>query len=300
MILYSSIVTLDAKLDLNPEDSSSLLTRARWFQHLDYPEACKLDREQALLLLNEQSGDPGALRYRGWLYFDAERWDDAVRDFTAALIHRPADLLMLRLRAAANMHLARWQSAYDDFTTISELFTNPVHQLGDWPDRCCALLEMGKESEALADASGLVEAAAKYPKYADSLVSTFMLQNKVDRFPDATLALARQGIERHPNDNVYLGELGGVQFYLGQYSDAVQNLEPNAADGPSASSASAGFWLAMSLHHLGEAEKAEAAFHRAVRNWKGMAAPQPKEERFFVSLWTQAAALLGIEAPHSK
>jgi len=161
------------------------------------------------------------------------------------------------------MRLTRWQNAYDDITTIFEVIPDPAYQLYNWPDRCCALLEMGLQIEALADANGLIEMAEKYPKHADSLVTQFMLQNKIDQFPDAMLALAHQAVQRHPNSNIFRGELGGVQFYLGEYSDAVENLEPTSADSPSASSASSGFWLAMSLHHLGKTKEAEAAFRKA-------------------------------------
>jgi tetratricopeptide (TPR) repeat protein len=298
---YYRLVELDGKIALNPENWSSLLTRARWLQQLDDMVACKQDREQALPLLNEQSGDAEALKYRGWFHFDEERWDEAVRDLTAALIHQPTDFLLLRLRAAAYMRLANWQGALDDYAAIFDLLSDPAYQLSDWPARCCALMEMGSETEALAAANGLVELAKMYPKHTDTLVSGFMLRRAVPKFPEATLALANQAIHSHPKEkNVYLGELGGVRFYLGQYSDAVKNLEPNAADSPSASSASAGFWLAMSLHHLGEFDKAQAAFRRAVRNWKGMAALQPEVEKFLQALWSEAASLLATEAPSSN
>jgi serine/threonine protein kinase len=301
---YSRLITLDPTIALDPEDASSLNARARWLERLDDPAGCELDRKESLRIVNKQLAgapeDGELLTKRAWLHFNAQRWQDVVADATAALLSRPTDRFALRLRASANMRLAKWQSAYDDLTTVLEVHTDPGFHLYDWPDRCFALMEMGLEKEALADANRLVELAVEFPKHADSLVAEFILHSKVNRFPDATLALAHQAVLRHPKDKAYQGELGGVQFYLQQYRDAVENLEPNAKDAPSASSASSGFWLAMSLHHLGEFDRAQVAFRRAVRNWKGMKALQPHEEKFLQSLWNEAASLLATDAPSSN
>ena len=69
-----------------------------------------------------------------------------------------------------------------------------------------------------------------------------------------------------------------MQSCLGQYQEAIKNLQPAAAEDPSVSSALAGFCLAMSYHHLGQLDKAEAAFIRAARNWKGMGERIPKRK----------------------
>jgi serine/threonine protein kinase/Tfp pilus assembly protein PilF len=298
MLPYFRLIELDAKLGHDPDDATSFWVRGRWLQQLGDIAACRQDFDQALVLLNAQlktnPNDVELLTDRAWLHLDEERWEEVVADVTAALVHQPNDFLILRLRAWANTRLAQWQRAYDDFTTILQIVPEQLHYR---PERIRAAVELGLESEALADANSLVELAEKNPKSADSLVTEFMLRHLIHRFPEATLALAKQAVQRHPKSNLFRGELGGVQFYLGQYRDAVKNLEPNATDAPSPSSASAGFWLAMSLHHLGELEKAQVAFRRAVRNWKGMAALRPEEETFLQSLWSEAAALLAGDAP---
>ena len=83
-----------------------------------------------------------------------------------------------------------------------------------------------------------------------------------------------------------------MQSCLGQYQEAIKNLQPAAAEDPSVSSALAGFCLAMSYHHLGQLDKAEAAFIRAARNWKGMVRAYPEEEELTRSLWQEAQTLL--------
>jgi hypothetical protein len=102
---------------------------------------------------------------------------------------------------------------------------------------------------------------------------------------------------RNPT-NVYRAELGGVLFYLVRYREAVENLRPHALEGASESSATAGFWLAMSHHHLGEPDQARQALRRAIRNWKLAAAlPLDHEERLR-SLCQESKSLLGeIDAP---
>jgi serine/threonine protein kinase/Tfp pilus assembly protein PilF/regulator of sirC expression with transglutaminase-like and TPR domain len=298
---YYRLIELDATIASHPDDASALISRARWLQQLDDLVACQQDREQALLLLgarlDKMPNDPALLKDRAWLYLDEERWDDVVEDITAALVQQPNDLLLMRLRAWANMRLEHWQPAYDDFTAMLDISPD---QILYWPDRCRAAAKLGLESRAVADANRLVELTEQYPTYADSLVTEFMLRHSIDRFPEATLALARHAVQRHPNDNVVRGELGGVQFYLAQYREAIENLQPAAAEGPSESSALAGFWLAISYSHLGEPDKAKAEFIRAVRNWKAIAALPPDEEELLRSLWQEASALVAGDAPRRE
>jgi tetratricopeptide (TPR) repeat protein len=296
---FFRLVELDAEIARNPNDAGARISRGRWLKQLEDLPACRQDWDQALELLNAQlesnPNDVALLKDRAWLQLDAGRWDNVVADITAGVAHQPNDFLLLRLRGWANMRLSEWQRAYDDFNTIVQVVSDPIPY---WPERIRAAVELGRQSEATADTNALVELSQRYPTFADSLITGFMLQRLVSRFPEAMLALANQAIQRNPKKgNVFRGELGGVQFYLGQYREAIENLEPNAADPPSPSSASSGFWLAMSLHHLGEFDKAQGVFRRAVRNWKGMAALQPEEEKFLQALWSETASLLATEAP---
>jgi tetratricopeptide (TPR) repeat protein len=138
--------------------------------------------------------------------------------------------------------------------------------------------------------------ADKNPKNADFVVWEFFKRRDVTRFSETALAIANQAATRH-KDNVYRGELGVVQSCLGNFREAIENLQPAAAEGPSVSSALAGFYLAMTYHQLGELEQAEAAFVRAVRNWKGMAAASVDEEDLTRSLWQEAQALFKKSGP---
>jgi tetratricopeptide (TPR) repeat protein len=244
--------------------------------------------------LESNPNDAELLKQRVWLYSDLHRWDDVSADVSAILTQEPNDFAYRRFRGWASMRLAQWQRAYDDFTAVLEIVPDQLHY---WPGRCRAAVELGLDNEAVTDANRLVELTEKYPTFADSLTSEFMLQHAVGRFPEATLALARQAIQRHPKSDVYRGELGGVQFYLGLYRDAVENLSPAAAGGPSETSAFAGFWLAMSYCHLGEIKKAQSAYRQAVRNWKGIPALRLEEEQLLQSLWQEAQAMLNNSGP---
>ena len=156
--------------------------------------------------------------------------------------------------------MGKWQQAYDDYSRILEQHPAFIHFC---PERCQAAFELGHVDQALADANRLVDLAEQYPRQADSLVWNFLAQRQVGRFPAASLALSQRAFERNPA-NVYRAELGGVLFYLARYREAVENLLPNALEGPSEASAMAGFYLVMSHYHLGEnaeARKAPAPRH---------------------------------------
>jgi hypothetical protein len=52
------------------------------------------------------------------------------------------------------------------------------------------------------------------------------------------------------------------------------------------------FWLAMSWHRLGDAEKAKDAYRRALRIWKSVVAINPGREEFLEKTWQEVKSLL--------
>jgi TolA-binding protein len=90
--------------------------------------------------------------------------------------------------------------------------------------------------------------------------------------------------------------LGGVQYYRGEYRDALGNLQPAASQVRTSPSVLAGFWLALCQQELGSSEEAQQAYRQALRNWKGLPALPADEEALLHSLWQSARSALGESA----
>lgn len=293
---YIPLARVDAKLEVAPLNTSFLVERARLLRKLGDEPASRKDEEETLRLIeNTLATDPenvAALRDRATLYFNAERWEQATASCAQGLEVAPSDYVLLRIKARASQRREQWPEVYDACSRILKIRPDEVFF---WSPNCRAAWELGHSDEALANARTLIELTEKNPKNADFVIWEFLKLRDVGRFSETALAVAQQAAKRHSKDkdNVYRGELGVVQCCLGQYQEAIDNLQPAAVESPSVSSALTGFYLAMSHYHLGEPDKAQAAFIRAVRNWKGMGPAYPDEEDLTRSLWLEAQTLLG-------
>ena len=173
-------------------------------------------------------------------------------------------------------------------------------RIDNWPQLCQAAFELGQVDEAHANAARLVELAATTSMQVEELVWTLLLERQVARFPEAAVALGTRASELATRIT-HKRPLGGVYVQLGRYRDAVEALSSDEVGSPSESAAFAGFWLAISHHHLGEHEQARQAFDRGVRNWKAAGALTSGRQDFLRSTWQEARTLLsGSETPAAR
>jgi tetratricopeptide (TPR) repeat protein len=127
-----------------------------------------------------------------------------------------------------------------------------------------------------------------------------LVDDDVARLPDLAVKLAQRAIELKPQP-AYQATLGGIYFRQARYDEAVIALRPAAEQKPGGASTWAGFFLAMSYHHLGEHDLAQAAFRRAERNWKEAIDSPRAREAYLEALWQEAKTLLGgLETPAAR
>jgi tetratricopeptide (TPR) repeat protein len=161
-------------------------------------------------------------------------------------------------------------------------------------------LELGKVDEARANADKLIDLAGDDVFQVNKMVWTLLAERAAGKLPQETLALAKRSAElatqaRHERT------LGGVYCQLGRYGEAVEVLSAAEHVGSGESAAYADFWLAISLHHLGQHERARQAFERGVRHYKRAAVLTVGREDFLRATWEEARALLfGSEPPAAR
>jgi tetratricopeptide (TPR) repeat protein len=301
MQFYAWLGTLDAQAADGQQRASLFASRARILRLIGDSAAAQADFDRALALLDaalqDAPADHSALRQRTGLHLEAGHWEQLLAEAGRVLADNPDDAAILECRAHARFRLCQWQQALDDYARAAKL---RPERISFWPLYCLAAFEAGQVEEARANAGRLVELAGDDVVRVNELVWALLAERAAGKFPDQTLALARRSLElatqaRHERT------LGGVYCHLGRHREAVEALAPAETAGPGESAAFANFWLAISLHHLGEHERARRAFQRGVRNWKGAAVLTEGREDFLRATWQEAHALLfGSETPAAR
>jgi tetratricopeptide (TPR) repeat protein len=301
MQLFAWLVPLDEKVAQGQQTAALFSTRARFLRWIGDHAAAAADDDRALTILAQslQEGPPdrSSLRQRTGLHLDAGRWQMAFADADRVLADNPDDAAMLECRALASFRLGRWQQAHDDFARALALRPDRISM---WPQYCLATFEVGQVDEARTDAGKLVELAGDDVFRVNELVWTLLSERAAEKLPEATLALAKRSAElattaRHERT------LGGVYCQLGRYREAVETLAALENVGSGESAAFADFWMAISLHHLGEHARARQAFERGVRHYKGAAVLTTGREDFLRATWQEARTLLfGSEPPAAR
>jgi predicted Zn-dependent protease with MMP-like domain len=161
---------------------------------------------------------------RGELYWDGERFEEALREFDRAIEVDP------ELHPA---HLNRIELLIEAFQEHEEAL-----------DACDALLELSLDPGTEAEVYYL---KAKALFYLDDL--------------DGGVFLLRRAIKTHGEVAVYRAFEGQILFEMGRYEDARYSLERGLA--LDAESAHALYHMALVLEHLAEAGDAEGLFARA-------------------------------------
>jgi tetratricopeptide (TPR) repeat protein len=166
---------------------------------------------------------------RGELYTDAERMDEALQDFTAAIKMDPECSQALHNRGVTFAQRNQYAAALRDFNRVIEL--NPGVGIA-YRNRAELLSALDRMEEAVADYSVAIEAL---PEDAGLLRARAHAYQRIGDFAHATGDIAR-AIELEPHVPEAYTERGNLQAEQGRFGDAQDSfrkaieIDPNNAD----------------------------------------------------------------------
>jgi hypothetical protein len=138
----------------------------------------------------------------------------------------------------------------------------------------------------------VLETAPDQPDMVTELAWVLVEGEKKFRDPARALPLARRAVELAPDEPVCRNTLGVVYYRLGRWDDAVETLRAAGRanrDGPTAFDL---FFLAMTYHQTGQADKARECYEQAVRWWHARTKLQPSEVAELRAIRAEADAVL--------
>jgi eukaryotic-like serine/threonine-protein kinase len=187
---------------------------------------------QELDRLNEaldiDPGDLHAMVRRGKIYLDMRRYVEAIADYTRALVIRPGDSRIRGLRGEAYL-------------------STKQYALG--------ITECEASLAAIPDQSSVL----------NYLAWTYATAPPPLRDPAKALVHARTAVRLTPDIGTYHNTLGVALYRLGQFREAVIELEKSLAVSRPPDSAWDLFFLAMCRVQLGDTDQAKLDFERACR-----------------------------------
>jgi hypothetical protein len=158
-----------------------------------------------------------------------------------------------------------------------------------------ALEREQKARQAIERERRAVAAHPDWPMACNNLAWVYLTAPEPLRDVKAALALAEKAVRLDPQDPGYRNTLGVACYRAGRYRQAVEAMRPNLENQADAGLACDLYFLAMSCHRLGEADRARDYYAWAVR-WTrmqpGLSARQLEELDAFRA---EAAELLGID-----
>jgi Flp pilus assembly protein TadD len=100
-----------------------------------------------------------------------------------------------------------------------------------------------------------------------------------------------KAVRSSPLDWEYRNTLGVVYYRLGQYRQAVEELERSIHDHQGEATANDWYFLAMGYHHLGRDSQAQKAYDQA-RQWQSHASLSPNQVEELNAFRAEAEAAL--------
>jgi serine/threonine protein kinase len=298
---YETVMRLNSDLAKNPDNVDALTQRSALLHQLGHSRQASADWDRAAQLLvaklEKSPGNIAALRQRALLHFVARHWTETFVDATSVLKSRPKDIAILRRRAIAARNLGHWQQAQTDNAQILAQFPTDTSCL---KERCRASFELGQPHEIASDMRRLHEVIGQDGARANAAAWQFVESAAAPRLPEDVLSFVQRAVELDPRVDPRIA-LGGIYCQLGRDREAIETLAPFGDIVPSTPAVLRQFWLAMCWHRLGDDEKAQQAFHRAVRLWKSVIYISPSREDFLKATWQEAKSLLaGSEIDGSR
>jgi eukaryotic-like serine/threonine-protein kinase len=289
---YETLLTLCETLQKDEGDARALVHRSTALRHLGHISRADLDTSRAANLLDAKlkqfPKNAYALYWRATLHFRAGHWQEAARDCTPFLEIRPSDAPILRGRAAAAAHLGRWQQSWEDYDRLVAIDSKNGAYLHL---RCRAAHELGWDEEVPKDLLRLRELEGQDGVKANAVAWRFLSEGDMARFPEDALWFAQRAVELDPRPDHQITR-GGIDCALGRYREAASTLAPAADKATGGNGAFANFWLAICHHHLGDSEKSQEFYRRALKSWKEAGGITASREAFLLAVWQEVKALI--------
>ncbi|HEY1375349.1 MAG TPA: tetratricopeptide repeat protein, partial [Gemmataceae bacterium] len=242
----------------NPFDAGSYFERGRLLALDGQLAAAHLHFTAAVALRPDR---PAVRQARLGTAVRLERWADVLADADALAGHAP-DTAGLRYARAQALHGLGQHSA------AAAAFGRLIAASPRDPDLYLRRAEcydaLGRPADAAADRKRAEELAANSPLMLNNLAWGYANGPAAGRDPKRAVALARRAVAARPEEALYLNTLGVALYRAGEYAEAVTVLENSLKRSDGESDGWDLFVLAMCRHRLGEHERAEAAFARAV------------------------------------
>jgi tetratricopeptide (TPR) repeat protein len=272
-------------INLDPKNAWALCGRANAYKHLDQYEEAIADFTKAIGLAPEKEWP---WRGRGVAYTDLQQYDKAIADFSKTIDLDPKNAEARYYRGWAYNQLHQHEQAIADLSKVIDL--DPKNA-GAWCYRGWAYHQLHQYDRALANYAKAADLDPKGASYWD--MQAWLLATCADaRLRDVAKAvrLAKKAVDISPKVGNYWSTLGAAHYRAGNWKDAVAALEKSM---PLKKGGDSFDWLflAMACCQLGEKEKAQSWFDRAVQ-WMDKHQPADEELR---RLRTEAADLLGIK-----
>lgn len=113
------------------------------------------------------------------------------------------------------------------------------------------------------------------------------------RKPEEALPLALRAVELEPANANWINTLGVVYYRLGRFDEAVETLNRSIATDEDGGSAIDFFFLAMSYHQLGQPDKAQENYDKAVEWWDANKPLSTMHEKELIAFRAEADVLIG-------
>jgi tetratricopeptide (TPR) repeat protein len=239
-------------------------------------------------------GHEGALSTRALLALRQRWYADAAADADQALASGSGDPQTRFIRASALVKLNRHADAFADLNAVLVIYPQ------DWEAlelRAECHRAMGSTDAAKTDGAAATAAIAQArPLSLNNRAWQLVTDPSSGHDPARALVLIDEAIRRQPATATFWNTRGVVLYRLGQYAEAVADLQKSLEASKGESDAFDLFFLAMCHVRLGEAGKAKDCFDRAVK-WfearkKSLAATDVEELKAF-----QAEAEAELRAP---
>ena len=195
-------------------------------QRGNYPEATRLFERLIEMITNEDLEDAvflaeiraAAYNGRGLTHQFAERYDDALRDFSEAIRLKPSYTEPYVNRGLLLIKRRKYEAAVADLDIAIRL--NPLFDAA-FCNRGVAYREMGDYSRAKADFDEAIRIDPNQAETHDNLGLLFTLQKKYDE----AMVQFNIAIDLNPNVHYTYKERGDVWFYKGEYESAIKDYE---------------------------------------------------------------------------
>jgi Flp pilus assembly protein TadD len=198
------------------------------------------------------------------------RWDEAITDASAYLKHDPEDGNVLFIRANACRMAERYQDAIRDYTALATKYPRDPRM---YECRAACHQAVGKEDEARADRAAASRIDPTYPTARNNLAWRLLTGPAAQRDAARALTLIQQAVQQQPQNAAFFTTLGVAQYRRGMYKEARFTLETSLASGRNRHDAIDLYFLAMCDASLGARTRAQVCFDEAVlraREQKGL------------------------------